>query len=265
MLNSKTFYIENIGDKTINFFVSIFDALKITLISVLYLFLPTSYKTEMRETLIKQIYFTSIQPLALFLFLAFLFGSSILGAIIGLAVQYNLQDKVGLIIIKFSINEYAPFFTALFMALNSSAYINAKLMQMKLNKEFENTQQSSLSTLVNLLLPRVLSGILSALCLGMLAVIIVILSGYIFTLFYLNMELSGYIYTLKHAIDANDFIVFIVKSVLFGFLSMFLPVYLAFRSKNKTKMLANSVLNNVLKLLVALFFIEVLSFVIQSL
>lgn len=257
--------IENIGERTIDFFVSIFDVLRITVICVLYLLLPTSYKTEMRETLVKQIYFTSIQPLALFLFLAFLFGTSILGAAISLAMQYNLQDKIGLIIIKFSINEFAPFFTALFMALNSSAYINAKLMQMKLNNEFESTQQTSLSTLINLLLPRVLSGILSALSLGALAGIIVIFSGYIFSLFYLNMELSGYIYTLKHAIDANDLIVFIFKSAVFGFLTMFLPIYLALRGKNKPQMLANSVLNNVLKLLVALFFIEVLSFVIQSL
>lgn len=248
--------IENIGDKTINFFVSILDAMRIALVSVLFLFLPASYTVKMRETLVKQIYFTSIQPLILFLFLAFLFGTSILGAAIAIAVQYNLQDKIALIIVKFSINEYAPFFTALFMALHSGTYISEKLMQMKLNGE--------LKTLIPILLPRVLSGMLSALSLGVLVALMTVFSGYIFSLFYLHMELSGYLFTLKNTIEINDLIVFITKSTLFGFLIMFLPIIHAVQNISDSQLLARSVLKSILKLLVALFFLEVLSFVLQS-
>ncbi|MBU1217967.1 ABC transporter permease [bacterium] len=253
--------IENIGGKTIDAFVSIFSALKITFLSVVFLFFPTSYKQQARETLVKQIYFTALEPLALFLFLAFLFGTSILGAIISLIIEYNLQDKIGLTIIKFSINEFAPFFTALFIALHSGAHINVNLMQ----KKQDNKLETSTESLMQILLPRVLAGMFSTLILSALVATIVVMSGYVFTLFYLNMELNGYIYTLMRAIEPSDLFVFITKTLLFGFLSMFIPVYLAIKSKNKPELLANTLLKNMLKLLVVLFFIEVLSLVLQSL
>jgi phospholipid/cholesterol/gamma-HCH transport system permease protein len=253
--------IENIGGKTIDFFVSVFDALRITLISLLYLFLPTSYNAQMRETLTKQIYYTSIQPLVICLFLAFFFGTAILGGAISLATQYNLQDKIGLIIIKFSINEFAPFFTALFMALHSGTYINAALMQKKQNKEVD----SSVETLVHILLPRVLSGVLSALTLGVLVSLVVLTSGYILVFFYLHMQINAYLFMLGNLLEAHDIGVFIFKSVAFGSMSMFLPVYLALRSESKTQLLSHKLLKNMLKILIILFFIEVVSFVIQSL
>jgi phospholipid/cholesterol/gamma-HCH transport system permease protein len=251
--------IESIGDKTINFFISIFDALRIALTLILYLLFPTSYRAQMRETLTKQIYFTALQPLVLFLFLAFLFGTSILGAVISLATQYNLQDKIGLIIIKFSINEYAPFFTALFISLYSGARINAALLLKKEAKELD----TSLEALVHLLAPRVLGGIISALVLGTLVSVLVITSGYVFTLFYLHMQIDAYTFMLSNALDIRDLKVFLIKSVLFGFLSMFLPVYLALKSKTKPHFLSHALLKNMLKLLLILLFLEVLSFFIQ--
>ncbi|MDD2791291.1 MAG: ABC transporter permease [Sulfurimonas sp.] len=166
------------------FFLSLFEGVKLTLISIFYLLLPTSYTAQMRKTLTKQIYYTSIQPLTLFLFLALAFGVSLLGALISLAVEFHLQDKIGLLSIKFSVNEFAPFFTALFIALHSSPIINARLLQSR--SEDSPSTQMSLDTLMIFLLPRVLGGILSALSLGVLVMVLVLSSSYIFVLFYLK-------------------------------------------------------------------------------
>jgi phospholipid/cholesterol/gamma-HCH transport system permease protein len=147
------------------------------------------------------------------------------------------------------------------MTLHSGTYINAALIQKKQDKEFE----LSTETLVHLLLPRVLNGIISALLLGLLVALVVLFSGYSFVLFYLHMQMDAYIFMLGDTLEVHDLRVFIIKSILFGFLSMFLPVYLAITSKVKPQLLSHALLRNTLKLLIILFFIEVLSLVIQSL
>ncbi|MEA2099014.1 MAG: ABC transporter permease [Campylobacterota bacterium] len=257
--------IENIGNKTLSLFSSIYEALKFTFICIIHMLNPKSYNPAMRMVLTKQIYFTAVGIVPLFVMMAILFGSVIIGVVISLATQYNLQDKIGSIIITFVIDEFSPFFTALLISLRSGTAINTEIAVMKVNKELNTLQEYKIDLINYLFLPRIISGIISVTSLSILFALIMLSSGYIFALFYMNMDFHTYKFILISAIEVKDVVILLVKSVAFGFVTMLIPIYSGLNTEDSYTAIPISVLNGMVKLFVALFFIEVLSLLIQSL
>ncbi len=257
--------IENIGDKIIKSLSSNFEFFRFTFICLLHMINPNSYNPAMRMVLIKQIYFTSVGIIPLFITMAILFGSIIIGVVILLATEYSLQDKIGSIIISFVVDEFSPFFTALLISLRSGAAVNTEIAVMNVNKELNTLRKYKIDLIDYLFLPRIISGIVSVTALSILFAIIMLSSGYIFTLFYMNMDLHTYKYLLINAIGVKDIVTLLVKGVAFGFVIMLIPIYSGLKTQNSYTAIPISVLNGMVKLFIAIFFIEVASLLIQSL
>lgn len=258
-------FIEGVGEKTIHSFASFFEAINFTLICLAHIFRPRSYNPAMRMVLIKQIYFTAVTIVPLFIVMAVLFGSVIIGVVIALSTEYSLQDKIGSIIITFVVDEFAPFFTALLLSLRSGTAVNTEIAVMNVNKELNTLREYKIDLIDYLFLPRILSGMLSAVSLSILFALIMLSSGYIYTLFYMNMDLHTYKYLLLDAIEFQDLAILFVKSMAFGFVTMLIPIYSGLKTANSYTAIPISVLNGMVKLFIAIFFIEVLSLLLQSL
>jgi len=258
-------FAEGIGGKTINSIYSFYEALKFTIICMIHMLNPKSYNPAMRMVLTKQIYFTAVGIIPLFIMMAFLFGSVIIGVVISLATEYNLQDKIGSIIITFVINEFSPFFTALLIALRSGTAINTEIAVMNVNKELNTLREYKIDLINYLFLPRIISGVISVTSLSILFALIMLSSGYIFALFYMNMDFHSYKLLLIDAIEVKDIVILLLKSVAFGFVTMLIPIYSGLKTGNSYTAIPISVLNGMVKLFIALFFIEVLSLLLQSL
>ena len=258
-------FIEGIGDKTISTLSSFYEALKFTFICLIHMHNPASYNPAMRMVLTKQIYFTTVQIIPLFSIMAVLFGSVIIGVVIVLATQYSLQDQIGSIIITFVIDEFSPFFTALLISLRSGTAVNTEIAVMNVNKELNTLREYNIDLIDYLFLPRIISGMISVVSLSILFAFIMLSSGYLFTLFYMNMDFHTYKHLLISAIEINDLVVMLVKSMAFGFVTMLIPIYSGLKATSAYTAIPISVLNGMVKLFIALFFIEVLSLLFQSL
>lgn len=259
------YFIERLGEKTILVFRSVFEIVPFIALVLLHLVDPKSYNPAMRMVLTKQIYFTAIGIIPLFISMALLFGSVIIGVIIYLAREYSLQSEIGSIIITFVIDEFAPFFTALLISLRSGAAVNTEIAIMSVNKELNTLQEYKVDIIDYLFLPRIISGIISVTSLSILFAFIMLGSGYIFTLFYMHMDFNTYKYLLLNAISLSDIVTFILKSVAFGFVIMLIPIYSGLQTKKEYTAIPISVLNGMVGLFIAIFLIEVFSLVIQFL
>ncbi len=258
-------FIESIGDKTISTISSIYEALKFSTLCFIHLFNPYSYNPAMRMVLVKQIYFTAVTLIPLFMTMAFVFGSVIIGIVIVLATKFNLQLQTGSIIVTFVINEFAPFFTALLISLRSGTAINTEIAVMNVNNELNTLEGYKIDIIDYLFLPRIISGVLSTIFLSILFAFIMISSGYIFTLFYLNMDLHAYTFLILDALEVHDVIILLLKSTAFGFVTMLIPIYSGLKTVHSNVAIPISVLNGMVKLFIAIFLIEVLSLILQSL
>ncbi|EQB39268.1 ABC transporter permease [Sulfurimonas hongkongensis] len=258
-------FVESIGGKTLEVLASIYEAIKFTFICTAHMLKPQSYNPAMRMVLTKQIYFTTVQIIPLFTTISVLFGSVIIGVIIVLASEYGLQDKIGSILITFIIDEFSPFFTALLISLRSSAAVNTEIAVMGVNNELNTLKRYRIDLIDYLFLPRIISGMISVVSLSILFSFIMLCSGYIFALFYMHMDFHTYKHLLISAIELKDLLALLIKSLAFGFVIMLIPIYSGLETTNAYTAVPVSVLNGMVKLFVAIFFIEVLSLLLQSL
>ena len=258
-------YIESIGEKSIKTFSSLYEVIQFTAICFSHMFNPNSYNPAMRMVLVKQIYFTAVGVIPLFITMAILFGSVIIGVVILVATEYSLQDKIGSIIITFVVDEFAPFFTALLISLRSGAAVNTEIAVMSVNKELNTLRAYKIDLIDYLFLPRIISGMISVTALSILFAIIMLSSGYIFTFFYMGMDFNTYSYLLINAITVNDLLILFFKGVAFGIVIMLIPIYSALKTHDSYSSIPISVLNGMVKLFVYIFSIEVVSLLIQAL
>lgn len=215
--------------------------------------------------LTKQVYFTAVQIIPFFIILAILFGSVIIGFVVALAFEYSLQGQIGSIIINFTMDEFAPFFTALLISLRSSTAVNTEIAIMKVNHELDTLEHFNIDLIDYLFIPRLFAGMLSVTSLSLIFAIIMLASGYIFTLFYMGMDLHSYIKLLTSSIEVKDLATLVLKSIAFGFVIMLIPIYSGLKTMQSYSAVPISVLNGMVKLFIAIFFIEVFSLLLQSL
>ena len=258
-------FVENVGDKTINIVMEFLDASRFVFLCIAHMFIPKSYNPAMRMVLTKQIYFTSVGILPLFIMMAVFFGSIIIGIVIVLATEYNLESSIGSIIINFVMDEFSPFFTALLISLRSGTAINTEIAVMNVNKELNTLKEYKIDLIDYLFLPRIISGMISVTSLSIVFAIIMLSSGYVFTLFYMNMDLHTYKNLLLGAAEVKDVVVLVLKGLAFGFVITLIPIYSGLKAGGSYTAIPISVLNGMMKLFIAIFLIEVLSLVIQSL
>lgn len=190
MIRTTTTLLATIGDKSAQLFFALYEALHFTLICLLHLFLPGSYNPAMRGILIKQIYFTALQPLPMFVLAGMLFGSAIVGYVVHIAVEYALQAEIGTILVAFVMHEFAPFFTIMLVALRSGAAINTEIAVMQVHRELHTLQAYRIDLIDYLFLPRILGVMIGTVLLGALFAVIMFTSGYLFSLIFLQMNLS---------------------------------------------------------------------------
>ena len=239
------------------------EAIKFSAICTIHMFHPNSYNPAMITVLIKQIYFTTIQLLPLFFFMAVLFGSTIIGAVIYASLGFGLEQQIGSIIVTFTVDEFAPLFTALLIALRSGAAVNTEIASMNVNKEIRFLQEYGINLYNYLYLPRIISGIISMTSLSLLFALVMILSGYIFTFLLTGMGHNTYASLIFSSLEVKNFLFLLIKSVIYGFVVMLIPIYSGMKAKDSFTQIPIAVLNGMMKLFIAIFLVEGLSLVLQ--
>ena len=94
---------------------------------------------------------------------------------------------------------------------------------------------------------------------------IMISSGYVFTFFLMGMDLHTYKYLIFDAIEVNNIIILLIKGILFGFIVTVIAIHNGLEVAKKSISSRSSVINMIVNIFLALFFIEMLSLLLIKL
>ena len=248
--------IEGIGDKTIGSITSLYNFLIFSTVVLSRLFYFRSYNQKTIISLVTQIYYTSVIVIPHFIVIASFFGSLIIGTLIIVSMQFNFQTQIGSIITTFVFNELAPLFTTIFISLRSGTLVNKKFANMRGNDE---------NKIIDLLaIPRVISGIVSTLTLSILFSAIVLGSGYIVIFVYMGMDFHTYKFLILDAVSVGNVLMLLIKSTLYGFITMVVPIYNGLRYNSKKVKERLSVVSLISHIFSTIFFIEIILFLLIS-
>ena len=256
-------FVGYVGQKGIDTYKNFYEAAAFAVVCATHMLHPKSYNSAMIMVMIKQIYFTTIQLLPLFIVMATVFGSIIIGAVIAVSIDFGLQQQIGSIIVNFTIDQFAPLFTALLIALRSGAAVSTEIAVMSVNKELNFLRSYKIDLINYLFLPRIINGIISMVSLSILFAIIMILSGYIYIFFFLGMDFHTYSLLLFNALEISNFVTLFVKSFIYGFTIMLIPIYSGLKATKSYTQIPIAVLNGMVKLFIAIFMVEVSSLALK--
>jgi len=222
-----------------------------------------TYNSASRMVFIHQFYFTSVQILPLFLFVAVIFGSLVNGMAFQVVKNLGLSDYLGRLLMGFVVTELSPFVTVLLIALRSSSAINAEIAVMKVNRELNTLESFRINLIHYLFIPRILSGMLSMVILTSLFALVILSIGILVSSLVFGTSVDAYIDTLLHSANVLDMVVLLIKCATFGFFITLIPIRLGLKASKELTSIPVAVLNGMIKVFMAIVTIEVLSSIVR--
>src|SRR3569832_1464006 len=238
--------IESLGAKVVGWFTVGYGMFAFLAKASLLLLEPATWNRATFDVVVKQIYFTAVQILHVFLGYALVISWLIITIILSTARDFGLTEIASEMTIRVLVLELLPFLTALFVALRTGSAINTEVAPMQV--EF---------------LPRLIGGVVAVVTLAGLAGLLALLMGY---LAIYGMNVAGfepYTRTIAKIFDFRIMAGLIAKCALFGLAVTLIPVTAGLETPKKLFMVPVSVLRGMMRVFFAIVAIEVVSLALK--
>ncbi len=168
--------------------------------------------------LIRQVYFTGVQPLGLAIFVAVVSGSALVNLVITGLTSIDAKQMIGPVVVFLFFKELAPLMSTTIIFIRSGPAIVSELALMKINREVQALHFMDVDPYVYLLFPRMVAVVLSNFILSVIIAFMALIGGFLVLGFVHYMKFSDYLLLLTREIGPDDFIVFVLKTAVFGLL-----------------------------------------------
>ena len=254
----KTFW-EKLGRTTIRILEDSADTIVFAGKVFVRIFQRRTYSSAMREVLVNQIYFTSVQILPVFIIVSVFFGSLLIGIVFTMLKDLGLTEFIGHVLMGLIVTELSPFLTVLLITLRSASAINTEMAVMKVNRELKTLETFRIDIVDYLLAPRVLNGIISIVLLSSLFSIVLLISGILFAKLIFGMNVDVYTNMVLNSTDFSDIIIMLFKCAIYGFFITLIPIRFGLRASHELTSIPVAVSRGMVNVFAAILLIEVLS------
>jgi phospholipid/cholesterol/gamma-HCH transport system permease protein len=224
---------------------------------------PPTWNRATFNTIIKQVYFTAVQTLYVFLPFTLIISWVLTTITLTTARGLGLFDLAAEMIVRLLVLELLPFLTALFVALRSGSAINTEVALMKVNNELDALDHCRVPPLEFEFLPRVIGGVLSVIGMSLLSGILSMFIAY-YLLYGVSTAGMGYFSTtIANVFSYTIMLGLVVKCGLFGLVVTSVPICAGLETPKKMFMVPVSVLKGMMRVFFALVLIEVISLALK--
>lgn len=252
-------WLEALGGKALNSAGVIRNMAVLTALCGVRALTPASYNPAVRLVLVRQVYFTAVQILPLFLVVALVFGTVVAGATVAGILRLDLVDEAGGLVVNLLVLELAPLITALLIGLRSGSAINAEMATMALTGEFRTLDLFGIDRVTYLVLPRVFATMAAVALLTGVFALLVLAGAYLFLFLFEQTGLNAYLDAVTGALTGTVAVLLLAKSLLLGFLVAFIPLYSGMHAPSGLTGISIAVLRGMVRLFLAIILVEALT------
>jgi phospholipid/cholesterol/gamma-HCH transport system permease protein len=255
--------VERTGAKAIAWWNSIYSVLSFLGEAFATLAMPATWNRATLDTIIKQIYFTAVQILHVYLIYVVVISWVIISITLSTARNVGLFDAATEMIIRVLVLELLPFLTALLIALRSGSAINTEVALMKVNNELDALAHCKVEPMRFEFLPRIAGGVASVLGLTIMGGVLTLLLAYLAIYGLSASGLYPFATTIASVFNMKVLLGLTVKCGFFGLAVTALPIAAGLETPKKPFMVPVSVLRGMMRVFLALVLIEVLSLALK--
>jgi phospholipid/cholesterol/gamma-HCH transport system permease protein len=256
-------FVERTGAKAIGWWKASYGVLSFLAEVLSTVSRPATWNRATLETIIKQIYFTAVQILHVYLIYVLGISWVIINITLSTARDVGLFDTATEMIIRVLLLELLPFLTALLIALRSGSAINTEVALMKVNNELDALSHCKVEPMQFEFLPRIAGGVASVIGLTVLGSILTLILAYL-SIYGLSVTgVSAFSTTIASVFSINILLGLAVKCAFFGLAVTTLPMAAGLETPKKLFMVPVSVLRGMMRVFLALVLIEVVSLALK--
>lgn len=255
--------IESLGAKVSQWFIIAYTLFAFLARALRALLHTGTWNRATYDVMVKQVYFTAVQILPIFLGYALLISWLMINIILNTARDFGLTEFATEMTIRVLILELLPFLAALFIALRSGSAINTEVALMQVHNELDALAHCQVSPMQFEFLPRLIGGVISMLTLAGLACLLTLGLAYV-SIYGLNMAgLDTFNQTIAKIFAPSVVVGFFLKGVLFGLVVTLIPITAGLETPKKLFMVPVSVLRGMMRVFFAIVAIEGVSLALQ--
>lgn len=255
--------IESLGAKVLGWYAVAAAAAAFLGRAALLLLERDTWNRATFDVVVKQVYFTAVQILHVFLGYALVISWLLISIILSTARDFGLTEFATEMTIRVLVLELLPFLTALFIALRSGSAINTEVALMQVNNELDALAHCRVPPMQFEFLPRLVGGVISVVTLAGLAGLLALVLGYVAIHGASTAGFEPYTATIAKIFDVGIVVGLIVKCALFGLAVTLIPVTAGLETPKKLFMVPVSVLRGMMRVFFAIVAIEVVSLALK--
>jgi len=255
--------IETLGAKVTSWFAVGYGIFAFMARSIFLLADRNTWNRATYDVVVKQVYFTAVQILPLFLGYVLVISWLLITIILTTARDFGLTAFASEMTIRVLVLELLPFLTALFIALRSGSAINTEVALMRVNNELDALVHCMVPPMQFEFLPRLIGGVISVITLAGLAGLLALLLSYL-SIYGMNMAgFAPFTQTIANIFSLGILFGLIAKCGLFGLAVTLIPVTAGLETPKKLFMVPVSVLRGMMRVFFAIVAIEVVSLALK--
>ena len=255
--------LESLGAKLTGWFTVAYDIVAFLGNALLLVLDRSTWNRATFDVVVKQVYFTAVQILHVFLGYSLVISWLIITIILTTARDFGLTEFATEMTIRVLVLELLPFLTALFIALRSGSAINTEVALMQVNNELDALAHCKVPPMQFEFLPRLIGGVISVVTLAGLAGILALVLAYLSIYGPSMAGFEAFTRTIAKIFDFKIVVGLVVKCALFGLAVTLIPVTAGLETPKKLFMVPVSVLRGMMRVFFAIVFIEVVSLALK--
>lgn len=262
-MNFPAAFIVSLGAKVAGWFAVGYGIFAFLTQAVLLLLERATWNRATYDVVIKQVYFTSVQILPVFLGYVWVISWLIISIILSTARDFGLTEFASEMTIRVLVLELLPFLTALFIALRSGSAMNTEVALMRVNNELDALAHCKVPPMQFEFLPRLIGGVVSVTALACLAGLFALLLAYLAMYGLAAAGFDPFTRTLAKIFDFKIMAGLLVKCGLFGLAVTLIPITAGLETPKKLFMVPVSVLRGMMRVFFVIVLIEVVSLALK--
>jgi len=249
-------FVESLGSYVVGFFSFLQNYIIFSLQILKSLFKFNLFNKAIFSVYLRQVYFTGVQILPIYIFISLIFGIALVGILSKLLIDLGIYNELGKLLVLLIVRELGPLVTVILLSLRSSTAVGAEISVMKLSGEIETLKFFEIDPLKYLFLPRVLAGLTCMVSLSIFFSFVSITGGYLLISFKLGITFDYLMKLIFDYISISDIATFFYKTIMFGFFLMSIPIFSALSVKKANTEIPISLLKGMMRLFFAIVFVE---------
>ena len=213
--------LEKIGDRALDKWRYARDIAAVTHGVLCLAFKPRYWPRTVREQIGRQVLFTGVEALNLTTLIAVLTGISVVMQAQVWLSRFGQSEMLGPLLVALIVREIGPLLVNLVVIGRSGTAIATELANMRVRQEVRTLDAQGLDPMVYLVMPRMLSIVISVFCLTIVFIAVSFSSGYVLGLLLgvVPGNPSLFIKSVMSAITPKDLSIFFAKTLIPGVLT----------------------------------------------